>query len=186
MDVNVADNELMRLAGQGDLAAYRMLVGRHLNRSVRFAERMLGNRQDAEDVVQEAFLKSWHEAAKWEPRAQFTTWLYRVLYNACLNRLRKHIQFSNVDIDVLADTRDDAEKALIQRQRAQQVKTCLQQLPEKQRAAVILSYYEEVSDQQAADTLGLSLGALQQLLFRARQGLRHLLLEEKQEQKNGS
>ena len=73
MDLIDTDNELMRRAGKGDTAAYRLLVTRHLSRCVRFAERMLGNRQDAEDVVQEACLKLWHQAPAWEPKAQVST-----------------------------------------------------------------------------------------------------------------
>ena len=79
---------MQRIARQ-DAAAYRMLVARHLNFCVRFAERMLGSRADAEDVVQEVCLRIWNDAGKWKPEAKFTTWLYRVMTNACIDHKRK-------------------------------------------------------------------------------------------------
>jgi RNA polymerase sigma-70 factor, ECF subfamily len=182
---DTSDHALMHKAGKGDIASYRLLVLRHINRSVAFAERMLGSRQDAEDVVQDVCMTVWNEAPRWQPKAQFSTWLYRVLYNACLNYRRKHIPFAAVEMELLVDDAPSADEVLIEQQRGEKVRQCLQKLPERQRAALILSYYEECSDQQAADALGISLGALQQLLFRARQNLRQSLPVKQMEQSNG-
>ena len=87
---------------------------------------------------------------------------------------------------MIADDRINAEQHYIQLQEKEQVAQMLQALPEKQRAALVLSYYEELSDKQAADTLGMTLGALQQALFRARQSLRYMIKGNALEQKNGS
>lgn len=160
------------------MRAYRELVGRHLNRGVKVAERMLGNRQDAEDVMQEACLKIWKEAPRWKPQAKFSTWLYRVVLNACLDRKRRIVPArAEEELDEIADDKPMADAVMIGRQRSDSVKVALQALPDRQRAAVILSYYEELSNQEAADSMGVALGAFQQLLFRAKQNLKGILGE---------
>ena len=136
--------------------------------------------------MKEACLKLWHQAPSWEPRAQVSTWLYRVIVNACLNAKHKQRPVAGIELDMIADGGINAEQQYAQQQEHEQVKHMLEALPERQRAALVLTYYEELSDRQAADTLGMSLGALQQALFRARQSLRHMMNEKGLEQKNGS
>lgn len=179
------DHELMERIAHKDTLAYRQLVSRHLDFCVRFSERMLGNRADAEDIAQDTCLKIWNEAPRWQPRAKFTTWLYRVLMNACLDHRRKVVPFSAVEMENIVDEQPGADTVLMQRQSAQQVRSALAELPERQRAAVILSYYEQVSNQDAADVLSMQLGAFQQLLFRARATLKERLMDVRLEQKNG-
>ncbi len=176
----------MARIAQQDMAAYRQLVHRHLNFCVRFAERMLSNRQDAEDVAQEVCLKIWNEAPRWQPRAKFTTWLYRVLFNACSDHRRKVIPLAKVDLELIADTAMPADNAIMAQQQSRRVQEGLQRLNARQRAALVLTYYEEVANQEAAETLGLGLGAFQQLLFRARATLKQELTESRLELKNGS
>jgi len=169
------DHDLLQRVAQGDLCAYRELVGRHLNRGVKVAERMLGNRQDAEDVMQEVCLKVWKEAPRWKPQAKFSTWLYRVVVNASLDRRRRTMPMAAQELDEIPDAQPIAEERMMGLQRSEQVKQALQRLPNRQRAAVVLSYYEDMSNQEAADAMGVALGAFQQLLFRARQNLRDSL-----------
>ena len=186
MECGDTDHELMRRIAGGDSGAYRVLLGRYLSVSVRFAERMLASRAEAEDIVQEAFFKVWSGASAWQPRAKFSTWLYRVIFNACIDHKRKVIRFAAVDLAAVEDNAPSALEVLSQQQQAAQVREALAVLPERQRAALILSYYEGLGNQEAADILGVPLGAFQQLLFRARQGLRRHLIGEGEEQKNGS
>jgi len=175
VDADDSDHRLMLRVGQKDMAAYRELVGRHLNRGIKVAERMLGNRQDAEDVMQDTCLKIWKEAERWQPKARFSTWLYRVIFNACIDFKRKVVPMSGVEVETLADDVPAADDAMMMMQRARRVKQALQKLPERQRAALILSYYEGVSNQDGAQALNIPLGTFQQLLFRARQGLKNEL-----------
>ncbi len=79
------DHDLMRAVGRRDRGAFERLVERHYGWALGFADRMLGARHDAEDLVQTAFLRVWQGAARWEPDARFSTWLYRVLYNLCID-----------------------------------------------------------------------------------------------------
>lgn len=171
------DYELVTRVGQGDRVAYRELVGRHLNRCIKIADRMLGNRQDAEDVMQEVCLKIWKEASRWKPRAKFSTWLYRVLLNACIDHKRKRVIFADDALEDIPSADPSFDERLMLEQSSLLVRQSLQRLPDRQRAAVILSYYEDMSNQEAADAMGLALGAYQQLLFRAKQNLRNDLLE---------
>jgi RNA polymerase sigma-70 factor (ECF subfamily) len=179
------DHALMARIAMQDGAAYRHLVKRHLNFCVRFGERMLGSRQDAEDVAQDVCMKIWHEAPRWKPSAKFTTWLYRVLYNACIDHRRKVIPLGYVDMDIIPDPAQNADDGMIERQQSQSVQAALQRLNPRQRAALVMSYYEGIGNQEAADILGLGLGAFQQLLFRARASLKDELMELRLEKKNG-
>ena len=178
------DHELMMRIAQKDKDAYRILVNKHLGVCVRFAERMLGSRQDAEDIAQETCLKIWRNPESWKQQSKFSTWLYRVIVNACIDHKRKVIPFANVELEVLHDHAAAVDEVLMTRQKADHMQQMLQQLPHRQRAALVLSYYEELSNHQAADALGINVLAVQQLLFRARQNLKLLLTENRLEQGN--
>jgi RNA polymerase sigma-70 factor, ECF subfamily len=170
------DEALMRQTCEGDTAAYRMLVQRHIHRMLRLAQGMVGERSDAEDIVQEAFLRVWVHAKSWDAtRAKFTTWLYRIVFNLCVDQTRKPVGAS---LDLVIDRVDPQIDALerIQRQEsAGQVVRALSQLPDTQRAAVALHYYEGLSNAEAAEVLSVSIGAVEQLLVRARRRLKELL-----------
>ena len=86
----LSDEELIERTARGDESAFRLLVGRHTQRSLRLAQRMTGNASDAEEVVQEAFLRLWSKADTWQRgRGKFTTWFYRIVVNLCLDRHRR-------------------------------------------------------------------------------------------------
>ena len=173
---DASDEELVALIGGGDRRAYHVLVERHGRRVLGLARRMMRNLAEAEDVSQEAFLRVWQKAGEWQPRgARFTTWLYRVVVNLCLDRRRKPTMAPIEAAGDPADTRPDAEQTLATVQRERQVASALQALPERQRAALVLSYYEGLSNLEAAGALELSVSALESLLVRARRALRQEL-----------
>jgi RNA polymerase sigma-70 factor (ECF subfamily) len=179
--VDQTDYELLQKSAQGDMRAYCALVKRHLVRGVKVAERILGNRQDAEDVMQEACLKIWKESSRWKPQAKFSTWLYRVVINACLDKKRRVIHMMTDELGDILDDHPLAEELMIEQQQSRIIQAALQKLPGRQRAAVILNYYEGLGNQEAADSMGVALGAYQQLLVRAKQNLRDFLVGEKDE-----
>jgi RNA polymerase sigma-70 factor, ECF subfamily len=177
------DGEWVARAGAGDRVAAEALLARHLPKMLSLARRMLAHRgeAEAEDAVQEAFLKAWQHTGRWRPgKAKFETWLYRVVLNQCYDRLRKKPHES---IDAAAEIPDPAPAAdgrLMTEERARDVKAALAQLPERQRAALLLCHFEEMSNIAAAEVMGLSVEALESLLARGRRALRTMLahLEE--------
>ena len=178
------DAELMRKCAGGDQRAFQTLMRRHLARTVRLAARILGSTGAAEDLAQEAFIRVWKHAADWEQPhhagARFTTWLYRIVFNLCIDEKRK-ARFSDIDsVPEPADTRDSAESGLQRQEQSARVRAALGTLPERQRAAFVLCFYEEYSNKEAADMLGISIKALESLLVRSRRALRDKLAEEKQ------
>lgn len=167
------DHELMAAVGRRDGRAFARLVERHLGWALGFTERMLGGRHEAEDLVQTAFLRVWQGAALWEPNARFSTWLYRVLHNLCMDEFRRRRAVASQPLDdeiaeSLVDERPAVEERVFATQRESRVRAALAQLPVRQRAALVLCYYEERSQAEAAGLLGVSEGALESLLSRGR------------------
>ena len=168
----------MARVANGDAVAFGMLVDRHIDRALRLAQRLLGAKADAEDAVQEVFLKIWRKAESWRPgRAAFSTWLWRIVVNQCLDARRKPTGIALDLVPEPADERADQEAAIVAAQRDAGVSAAVAALPERQQAAVALIYGAGASNAEAAEALGISLGALEQLLVRARRSLRAQLME---------
>ena len=170
------DDTLMARIAVRDAEAFRVLVDKHAGKAHRIAWRMLGDPIEAEDVAQEAMLKLWEQADRWQAgSAGVGAWLNRVATNLCLDRLRRRRFASDEDVPErvdetpLADARIDSEWM---RRRAMQA---VQSLPDRQRAAIVLTYYEECSNLAAAEILGLNIKAFESLLLRARQALKAAL-----------
>lgn len=176
-----SDDHLMHAAGSGDRGAFSRLVARHGRKATGVAGRILGNRADAEDIVQEAFIRAWRKAPEWrgeaERGARFTTWYYRVLVNLCIDRKRKP---ANDPIEAAGDVADGmpaADAAMASRQTSARVAAAVAALPERQRTALVLCHYEGMTNIDAAAVLELSVGALESLLVRARRSLRDTLAD---------
>ncbi len=200
-----ADESLMARVQAGDVAAFQLLVRRHSRRLQQFARRLLRDADEADDVTQEALLRVWQHAARWQPgRVQFTTWLFRIAQNQCIDRLRKaqtrrevsgstrgteagenHDQAMSTGsangslLESLPDTRRGAtpEERVSDADRARRLEHALGGLPERQRSALVLCFYQGLSNQQAADVLDVSVDALESLLARARRALRSALAD---------
>jgi len=168
----------MAAVARQDARAYARLVERHLGWSLRFVERLVGGRADAEDLVQTAFLRVWLGASRWEPNAKFSTWFYRVLYNLCMDHFRAHTAPTEALDEAIPDGGQSSEERLAGSQRAARVRAALAALPERQRAAIVLCYYEERSQAEAAALLAVSEGALESLLSRGRAALKKHLGRE--------
>jgi RNA polymerase sigma-70 factor (ECF subfamily) len=171
------DAELVRNAGAGDARAAEALVRRHLARMVALARRMLGDATEAEDVAQEVFLRVWREAPRWRPgAAKFETWMHRVALNLCYDRLRRGREKPDANAGLfVADPAPSAGDIRLAQQRSAAVHVALAQLPERQRAAIALVHFEEMSNIAAAETLEISVEALESLLARGRRALKAAL-----------
>jgi RNA polymerase sigma-70 factor (ECF subfamily) len=170
------DGELLDRIGEGDEAAFQLLVQRHIDRGYAIALRIVGNAADAEDVVQDTMLKVWSHRGRWQHgRAKFSTWLYRVISNRCID-LRRKPRSEDVDaVPEMADPQPDAS-AMIERNEVRDLlEAAMQRLPEQQRLAVILSYHEGMSNGEIAEVMDTTIAAVESLLKRGRQQLRELL-----------
>jgi RNA polymerase sigma-70 factor, ECF subfamily len=168
------DHALLELIQSGNREAFAELVRRHTDRFYRIAYRVLHDRDNAEDVVQDAFLKLWEDPAKWrgELSRKFTTWFYRVVVNLSLDRLKKQ-RTVQLDEDLpLPDERPAADESMIQAEASEYLERAIAALPERQRIALNLCYEEGLTNQEAADAMGLKLKALQSLIMRAKTTLK--------------
>ncbi|MHB8972700.1 MAG: RNA polymerase sigma factor [Pirellulaceae bacterium] len=177
----LTDEELMLAVASGDLAALAQLVTRYQGAAWNAAYRFLGNTADAEDVAQEAFLRILAAANRYRPTASFRTYLYRVVTHLCFDlarrrRLRRRDQLSDVP-----DPGISPEEASVVRERANFVRLALDSLPEAQKMAVILRYYEDLSYREIAGALKTSVKGVERLLARARDHLEHRLSELSEE-----
>ena len=169
----------MRRVAARDGQAFRQLVERHAARPHRVAWRMLGDEMEAQDVAQEAMLRLWRDAAGWRPGgAGVAAWLTRVATNLCLDRLRKRGRTSSEPVPERADEAPLADALIEGEQDRARVIAAMQALPEHQRAAVVLTYYEEHSNADAASIMEMNIKAFESLLLRARRALRQMLLED--------
>ena len=170
------DQLLMRIA-KGDQTAFRSLMERHARPMLSLAQRTLGQAEDADEVVQEAFLKVWTMAAGWQPdgTARFSTWLYRVVLNACIDRKRRKTMAPLDDAGDPVDPAQNSHDHAVARERHALVRDAMGDLPDRQREALSLHYFSELTAPKAAEILGLSVSALEALLVRGKKGLRQAL-----------
>ncbi len=175
MNDRTDDTGLMARVARGDEAAFAVLAGRHIGRAHAVAVRMLTSREDAEEVVQDALSRVWRHAARFDgTRSAFGTWFYRIVANACLDRLRRKAPAA-IDLDEAPEIADDtvsAEAGLVAAGQGRAVQAAVAALPERQRLAIVLCYFEDMPQADAARVMGMKLKAVEALLFRARQSLR--------------
>jgi RNA polymerase sigma-70 factor (ECF subfamily) len=179
------DNELVKRVAKGDDDAFRLLFERHYRLAYSVIYRQLGVQDVAEDLVQEAFLRVYRAAPKYEPTAKFSTWFYTVVTNLCLNykrdRARDKLRLlsggddeSNT-LENLAQADEPEHDRLDNNERAAKVREAIAELPENQRMALILSRYEDKSYEEVAEILGTTVAAVKSLTSRARETLREKL-----------
>jgi RNA polymerase sigma-70 factor (ECF subfamily) len=176
LDESSADDaELVLRVADEDVAAYRELVRRHQKKLYHYATRMTGDAGEAEDIVQETFLRLWQRAGDYAPRARVTTWLHRIAHNLAIDRLRARGKWQPLDEEPAPISAPQA-RVIDERQRAQTLEAALGALPERQRAALVLVHLHELSGKEASDVMQISEEALESLLARARRALRSALL----------
>lgn len=159
----------------GDETAFATLVDRHYSLVFRLSARVLGNAADAEDVTQEAFVKLWRNPPVLRNQAALKGWLVRVARNLAIDRLRRARNTSDSELELLVDTSTAPDGHLRHGQAADEVSAALAQLPERQRTALQLTYFEALGNQETASIMDVSVEAVESLLSRARRSLRTLL-----------
>lgn len=171
------DDQLMQAVALADAKAFSLLMGRHVPKMTALARRITLNFHDADEVVQEGFLRVWTNAPRWKADgpAQFRTWLQRIVTNLAIDRCRKP---KPLPLEAAGDPPDparDAETSMQMDDEARILREAMAHLPEHQRAVIALYYFEEMTAAQVAEVLDRSLGSTEVLLTRARRALHSLL-----------
>ncbi|HMB52935.1 MAG TPA: sigma-70 family RNA polymerase sigma factor [Thermoanaerobaculia bacterium] len=193
------DRAVLERVADGDAEAFALLVERHQERLVRVCTRMLGDREEARDAAQEAFLKAFRGAADYRPRGKVYTWLYRIAVNHCLNKLRRRriVRFLSLSGPAEGTGGDEApafdpatdapgpDDALESRQRWQRARRAIAGLPPNQRAVLVLARFEGLAYKEIAEVLGITLGAVESRLVRAMRNL-SAAMEDDAAKENGA
>lgn len=176
------DAELMLRVREGDSTCFALLLEKHRGPVIHFLYRMVQNQAIAEELAQEVFLRVYRSRATYEPTAKFTTWLFRIASHMALNWIRDgknersqesldQESFDGVARQV-ADREPSTEQAMLKQAKMREIRTAIDALPVKQRAAVLMHKYDEMEYAQIASVLECSESAVKSLLFRAYETLR--------------
>ncbi len=169
------DTQLIERILDGDNAGYAVLVDRYKDLAFTIAYRILGKREDAEEVVQDAFVKAFRNLSSFRQKAKFSTWLYRIIYNTAISRHRqKRLHWQSLEevkvpenaIEIQAEEEEDRYKML---------ESAMRQMPEEDRILLTLYYVDESSVEDLHSILGLSKANVKIKLFRARKRLQELI-----------
>jgi RNA polymerase sigma-70 factor, ECF subfamily len=196
-DQIVTDRDIINRILAGERNNYQLLVERYQSMVFRICLGFVHSKEDADDLTQEVFILAYQSLMKFKGEASFSTWLYRIAVNASLNKVRGLSRFNFLKpIDSLfsfgkeVDTHPDLlakdpEEILLQAEQAEWVQKALDSLPAKQRTAIVLSKYDDLSQKEIAKVLKTSEGAVESLLQRARKNLKEKLVKDYKIIKNG-
>ena len=185
---SVSSEDLMTKTGEGDELAFEILVRRHQTSILNFIYRYIGDKTMARDLAQEVFIRVWQAANRYERKAKFTTWIYSITANLCLNELKsikgkKLVQIEaeekerqNTNFEAHSDASQSPEDLLLAEERSRQVSEALQCLPENQRMALILKRHDNLSYGEIAKIMECSLSAVESLLVRAKKNIQEKLI----------
>ena len=166
-----SDEQLMDSVGAGDMEAFETLVRRHQDRAWRIAYHYMGDRDDAAEMAQQAFLNILDAAESYSPSARFTTYLYRVIANLCMDRTRKRSPTLADDLPEETSGEPMPGRRIVERERDRAIQEALEELTDRQRMATVLRYYEDLSYREIAEAMDATPKAVERLLARARKSL---------------
>lgn len=182
------DLTLMLRVKEGDSVAFEQLVELHQHRVIGTVAKMLGDEIEAEDVAQQVFVRVWRSAARYEPTAKFTTWLFTITRNLVFNETRRRKRHGAISLDQPRESENDRsllesvegsakspDVSFLDDEMMGAIQRAIEELPEAQRMAIILRRYEDTPYEEIAEILELSVPAVKSLLFRARTDLREKL-----------
>ena len=173
------ESRLIQRASEGDAASFNSLMGMHERRMYAVALRMCGNPEDAQDCLQEAMLRVWRAIAGFKAQSSFSTWVYRITMNTCLDELRKRKNRPNTSLDGLvdagwspADEGDTPERHALRQEVRASLQACIRELPEDMRAAVVLRDVQGFAYEEIAQMLDTNVGTIKSRISRGREKLR--------------
>jgi RNA polymerase sigma-70 factor (ECF subfamily) len=171
------DRTLVEACRSGRREAFDVIVERHQRQVYQLCYRFAGNHEDASDLAQDVFIRAYRGLHSFKGQSAFSTWLYRIAVNVCLNRVGARSQrWASLDAAEQADTREErADARILRGERAAEVRAAIARLPKKQRAALILRVYHDLPHDQIAAIVGSSVGAVKANFFHALANLKKLL-----------
>ena len=175
-DADEFDRVLMARVVQRDQYAFAVLAERHAPTALGLAQRIVRSTADAEDVVQESLTRLWVFADRWNPAgARFSSWFYRIVTNQAISRLRRRTGEPLDAVDEPSDESPSPHDQVAGHEIGKAIAEAIGRLPPRQRAAIALCYDQGLSCAEAAEAMGVSIGTMESLLFRARRSLREWL-----------
>jgi RNA polymerase sigma-70 factor (ECF subfamily) len=175
------ESDLVRQSANGDHSAYQLLLDRHLFSVSNFVMRMMANTTEAEDIIQETFIRLWTHGYKFDPgKAQLSTWLHNIAHNLCIDYFRKFNRVVNEPTEDKVSNQAGPEEKAMQADMSATVQEAMMKLPERQRSAIIMCHYQGLSNKDAAMILDISIDALESLMARGRKKLKQMLIVEGQ------
>lgn len=180
---------LVSLAKRGDMSSFEQLILAHEKMVYHVALRIFGNAEDAKDFSQEAFLKAYRNIQKFDERASFSTWIYRITVNACIDEMRKRKGKPSVSLEQemenedgawalqVADERETPEEALLRREKQREILLALEQLSPEHKAVVVLRDVRGLSYEEIAEILEKPVGTVKSRICRARSQLKEEILK---------
>ena len=183
------EKDLIRKAKQGDMFAFEELILKHEKIVYNLALRMMNHSEDAQDIAQEVFLKAYRSLANFDERSAFSTWLYRITHNTCIDEMRKRKGKQTYSLEEelesedgsmqrqVADAGDTPEESLLRAEQKSEILQALDTLLEEHKAAVVLRDVKGLSYEEIAEILELSLGTVKSRISRARNQLKTEILK---------
>lgn len=191
--MEISDEELALQFQKGEKQAFDEIVLRYKEKLVNFAYRFLRNREEAEDITMETFIRVYQNLPNYDTNRSFSSWFYKIAMNLILNRIREiksHpltslSQKINEDItlqETISDAKDSPEKSLIKKERIEKIRKAVSSLPEHLRSVIIMREYQDLSYEEIGLILDCPVGTIRSRIFRAREVLKKILkdlIEEK-------
>lgn len=184
----MTDSEIIRLILEGDRQIFRILVEKYQSMVFRTCIGFIHNKDDADDLTQEIFIKAYQSLKGFKGEAAFSTWIYRIAVNASLNKVRKktgnHLLYRldalfgtarEKEISLPVFDNENPESILIRHENDKWVQNALDSLPENQRTAIVLSKYDDLSQKEISEIMKTTEGAVEALMQRAKANLRKKL-----------
>ena len=185
---------LIQKAQKGDTNAFGTLVASYEKFIFNVACKMFSNSEDASDIAQEALIKAYKNIDKFDFNSSFSTWLYRITVNACIDEMRRRKGRESISIDAedeesglavqIEDTSLGAEERVIQNETVSEVRTAIDKLSEEHKTVIILRDLQDMTYEQVAQTLDLSIGTVKSRLARARKSLKDIILKDREQKEN--
>jgi len=179
----ISDQHYIDKILQGETNAFAVLVDRYKDMIFSLALKMIKNREEAEEVAQDTFIKIYNSLSKFKGDSKFSTWIYKIAYNSCLDNLKKNKKEDlNISIDEfsshLIKTMDNALSALEDKERKQTIQNCLNLLPSEENFLLTLFYFEDQSLEEIGKIMSITANNVKVKLFRSRQKLAVILKKQ--------